>query len=276
MPVVSAVTWLALALAVVLVPLPSQHLARAHLLSVAGRLGASTGADRAAIRMSGRTATALASAGIASATAWAALVAGIASALAVLAAAATGAHVVRTGLRRRRARRERAQLLAAIRLIVAEVEAGASLQSALRSAAHASGGRATAFRAAADAAQAGEPVDRQLSDHRLAPLAHACRVAAATGAPVAVLLRRVCDTLGDAARSDDELNVALAGPRSTAVLLAALPAVGIALGALSGAGSFGWLFADRGGRVVCCAGVLLDAAGVLWTQRILDRAEARG
>ncbi|MDT4910642.1 MAG: hypothetical protein QOI69_3883, partial [Pseudonocardiales bacterium] len=27
------------------------------------------------------------------------------------------------------------------------------------------------------------------------------------------------------------------------------------------------------GRLVCCAGALLDAAGVIWTQRLMLRAE---
>jgi tight adherence protein B len=46
------------------------------------------------------------------------------------------------------------------------------------------------------------------------------------------------------------------------------------MGMAMGARPLAFLIGSNAGRVVCCAGVLLDAAGVLWLRGLLRRAEA--
>lgn len=272
----SALSFVALALAVLVLPAPSVQLARARRLSGAGRLADRGHAAAGARRVGGRARVVLVTAPIAATTVWLTAVAGPALGVACLAAGVTAAHTVRVGLRRRNTAQERTRLLTAVRLIVAELEAGAAPASALRSAAHAAGRHAAAFVAAADAVSAGGAAQNHLTGAALEPIGHAWRVASVAGAPVAAPLRCVADALADRVRLDGELRVAMAGPRSTALLLAALPAVGVALGAVNGADPAGWLLADGAGRAVCCAGVLLDAVGVLWSQRLMGRAEVGG
>jgi tight adherence protein B len=98
-------------------------------------------------------------------------------------------------------------------------------------------------------------------------------VAAESGAPLADVLGRVAADLADHEQQQRSVAVALAGPRSSAALLAGLPVIGVALGAAMGARPLGFLFGTPPGRLVCCAGALLDAAGVIWTQRLMLRAE---
>jgi tight adherence protein B len=107
----------------------------------------------------------------------------------------------------------------------------------------------------------------------LAPLAHAWRVAERSGAPLADVLGRVAADLDDQEQQQRTVAVALAGPQSSAALLAVLPVVGIALGAAMGARPLGFLLGTSHGRLVCCAGAVLDATGVIWTQRLMQRAQ---
>jgi tight adherence protein B len=107
----------------------------------------------------------------------------------------------------------------------------------------------------------------------LEPIAHAWRVAEHSGAPLVDVLGRVAADLADHEQQQRSVAVALAGPRSSAALLAGLPVVGIALGAAMGARPLAFLFGTPQGRLVCCVGAVLDAAGVLWTQRLMQRAQ---
>ncbi len=88
------------------------------------------------------------------------------------------------------------------------------------------------------------------------------------------MLARVAADLAAADMQRRTVAVALAGPRSSALLLSGLPLLGIALGAAMGARPVPFLLGDPLGRVLCCVGVLLDAAGLLWMRRIL-RVAAR-
>jgi tight adherence protein B len=94
-----------------------------------------------------------------------------------------------------------------------------------------------------------------------------------SGAPAAAVLDRVEQDLR--ARQDQRCEVAsaLAGARSTAVLLAVLPVLGIGLGAGMGARPMTVLLAQPRGQVALVTGVLLEALGVLWTSRIIASAE---
>jgi tight adherence protein B len=107
------------------------------------------------------------------------------------------------------------------------------------------------------------------------PVGIAWQLGEDTGAALAGVLGRVAADLGAADEQGRTVAVALAGPRASAALLTGLPLVGIAMGTAMGARPIAFLTTTQAGRLVCCVGVLLDVAGVLWMGRILRRAEQR-
>ncbi|MFN2519322.1 MAG: type II secretion system F family protein, partial [Jatrophihabitantaceae bacterium] len=211
--------------------------------------------------------------------AWAAAGVGLAGAalgVAATVAAATTAMMISSALARRREVRRRRGLLTAVRLVVAELAAGSRPDSALGAAAAVAPEYAAVLAAAASAARCGAEVSDVLLSSgvgELEPLAHAWRVGERAGAPMAEVLGRVAADLADQGCQHRAVGVALAGPRSSAVLLAGLPVIGIALGAAMGARPLAVLLGSPAGRMLCCVGVLLDAAGVLWTQFLTQRAQ---
>jgi tight adherence protein B len=270
-----APAWIAVAAALALVPLPSAASRRALGLARCGRLVGATRRTRRRVRPRiPAPVVGLACCGAGAAAGW--TLGGPAIGLAALVAAATLAMVVSAARARRRAARRRRDLLTAVRLVVAELAAGSRPGAALEAAAAVTAEHAATFAAAAGVADAGGDVAAVLrSSHSgdLEPLAHAWRVGAIAGAPMADVLGRVAAELVDQDCQQRAVAVALAGPQSSSALLAGLPVVGIALGAAMGARPLAFLLGAPGGRALCCAGVLLDAAGVIWTQRLVQRAE---
>jgi tight adherence protein B len=98
-------------------------------------------------------------------------------------------------------------------------------------------------------------------------------VSEGSGAPAAVVLDRVEQDLRARQGQRREVAAALAGARSTGILLAVLPLLGIGLGAGMGAHPLTVLLAQPRGQLALVAGVLLEALGVLWTSRIIAAAE---
>lgn len=244
----AALSWLALAAALLLVPLPAPAVARARVLAgVAEPTGKSVDgpaglADRLR-RLSPRAGRAL----VATVGGTVALVVaarlGVGLGVAVAGALATGATVVRGVVGRRRSSAQLRDELAAVRLLRAEIEAGARPDAALSAA------------STTDAT------------------AHAFRIAAAAGVPLAEALAGVDRDLEARVELGHAVAGAVAGARASAALLAGLPLLGVLLGAALGAHPLGFLTGSAAGRLVCCVGVLLDAAGVAWTQRLATRAE---
>jgi tight adherence protein B len=68
------------------------------------------------------------------------------------------------------------------------------------------------------------------------------------------------------------VDATLAGPRATAMILTALPGFGVLLGSGFGADPLGVLFGGALGGVLCLIGAGFLAAGLLWTDRIVDGA----
>lgn len=106
----------------------------------------------------------------------------------------------------------------------------------------------------------------------LRQLATCWQVAGRTGAGLA----GVVDALGTDLRARERLRLetqaALAGPRTTAGLLAALPVVGIAMAAGFGAAPVTVLLRTPLGLACLTLGATLDLLGVLWTRRLVRRA----
>lgn len=108
----------------------------------------------------------------------------------------------------------------------------------------------------------------------LAAVAACWQVAVDGGAGLAAALDRVAAALRAEADQRDDLRAQLAGPRSTAGLLALLPLFGVVLGAGLGARPAQILLHTPTGLGCLLAGGLLEWAGLAWTARIIRAAES--
>ena len=269
-----AACWALVAAAVALYPLPTPAVARVRLLARTD----SVEVDRRPLGLRWVARVDAGKATIAAAGAGGLAVGGVRGpALGVTTGVivATVATMVRSRLRDRAAARRRHDLLLAIRLLEGELEAGAGPTSALAAAAQASSAHAEVFGAAAREAAGGRPVPGVLIDGgaEYAPLAHAWALADSAGVPLASALTSVACDLAARDHQAREVVVALAGARASALLVSSLPLLGLALGSAMGARPLSFLLDSPAGRLVCCAGVLLDAAGIAWIQGIIRRAE---
>ncbi|WP_261554491.1 type II secretion system F family protein [Frankia tisae] len=99
-----------------------------------------------------------------------------------------------------------------------------------------------------------------------------CTMVGARLAPVATMLASLARA--DAVRAG-ELAAALAGPRSSGRLVAALPLAGIALGSLAGGHPLHTLLATPAGNACLVAGSVADLVGLRWLRSFADRVERR-
>jgi tight adherence protein B len=197
----------------------------------------------------------------------------VAVALAVCAARVAAARAAAA----REARANAAALPALCRAAAAELRAGATPVTALsRAAADAPPGLAAALASVTAAAQLGVPQGAWPAvpgADRLDAVAALWLVAAGAGAGLADGLDRLASALAAEQRRRADLASQLAGPRASAVVLAALPGVGLGLAAALGAEPGRFLRTPAGAACLAVA-VLLDAAGVLWVRRITSGAAA--
>jgi tight adherence protein B len=107
-------------------------------------------------------------------------------------------------------------------------------------------------------------------------LAVTAEVIERSGAPAAVVFEGVGEGLLAQIAQADEREVALAGPRTTAAVLAALPLVGVALGAVIGVNTVAVLLGTPLGWSCSAGGGLLWIAGRRWTSRLVDSATRAG
>ena len=107
-----------------------------------------------------------------------------------------------------------------------------------------------------------------------AGIAACWQVASSSGAGLAAGLDRVAEGLRAERALQESVRAELAGPRSTAGLLAALPLFGLLLGAGLGADPLRMLLHTPSGLVCLGLGALLEWAGLIWTARIARGAEA--
>lgn len=262
--------WVALALAMGFAAPPPAWPARAVRLVGVGRLARGADLDRRATAHPPRVVAGC----LAGAVPLAALVLGGALlAIAAAAGAGVGWLVCRDAARGRAAAAERAELGAAVRALIGELEAGAQPPAVLRAAAAVAPRHASVFgEAAVVAARAGDAGGVLAADPRTRAIGLAWRLGTDCGVALADVLATVAADLRVEEDHRRAVESALSGPRASAVLLSGLPLVGIALGVAMGARPLAVLTESTAGRALCCAGVLLDAAGVLWIRRILRRA----
>ncbi|MFJ4221997.1 type II secretion system F family protein [Curtobacterium luteum] len=102
------------------------------------------------------------------------------------------------------------------------------------------------------------------------------RVAERTGAPSAEALRALARALRRSAASDRAVRVALAGPRTSARVVLALPVLGLGLASTWGAGAVTVLVGSPVGWACLAVAAGLVAVGRRWTARLVRAATPDG
>ncbi|WP_225841191.1 type II secretion system F family protein [Streptomyces albus] len=205
-----------------------------------------------------------------------------------LAAGFVAVPVVRRKLRRREAlRAARRREAAAVELCTAvagELRAGRQPDGALlaldravtRSFGQAGAAVLAAARFGGDVPDALRQTAALPGAEGLAGAAACWRVAVDGGAGLAEGLERVAASLRSHREQREELDAQLAGPRSTALALALLPAVGLVLGGAMEADPLHILLHTPAGLACLVTGLVLEWAGLVWVARIVGAAEGPG
>jgi tight adherence protein B len=183
-------------------------------------------------------------------------------------------------LRRRSVLRQReAEVVEAVFAFAAELRAGRPPGRALALVAACTSRLRDELSRAATAVEAGASAAAELRQlahspgcQGLAAVAAAWEVTESAGGAVADVLERLGDVLDVERQNRAALDAALAAPRATMVLLAALPVFGLALGQSLGAHPTDVLLHRTLGWAMLTLGVGLDAIGVAWTRLLVRRA----
>lgn len=214
-----------------------------------------------------------------------AIAAGLAAAVstplvAVLAAvlAAVAARTVRARRRADRVERQLWSLTEGLGALTAELRSGRPLDAATEAAVTACGDRSSgrALGRAVRAPGTDPPAEDRPEDvvlrEALRRISAAVLLSSRTGCSLAGVLRAVEDDLRARRRQREELRAATAGPGSSALVLAGLPVLGLAMGAGVGADPWHVLTATGTGQVLLVTGVALELAGLAWSRRLIRRA----
>jgi tight adherence protein B len=214
-----------------------------------------------------------------------ALIAVLGASVLPLVAGAVGVPVLRRVRRAREARQAEegrgGAVIALCGALAGEVRAGRQPGEALLRAARHSDGLGAAQAAVLAAARFGGDVPGALTDAARQPgadglsgLAACWRVAVDRGAGLAAGLDRLEAALRAERDQRADLRAQLAGARSTAVLLAGLPVLGLLLGTALGAHPLHVLLHTGAGLACLTVGGVLEGAGLWWALRIVRGAEA--
>lgn len=164
-----------------------------------------------------------------------------------------------------------------VEALAAETRAGRDPASAVVAAGSESVPSPAVARAVAAAAGGGDVAAALRSDAAsdlMRAVAACWEVAHGSGAGLSASLAALADAGRESERVRRDLRAGLAEPRATAVVLAALPVVGLGLGAGLGADPFAWLLRTGPGLAVLAVGIALEVVGVLWSWRIVTALEA--
>ena len=193
---------------------------------------------------------------------------------------ATVALRVRRRLRLQRRAAESVALQAALDVLVGELRVGAHPVAAFDVAANeVDGAVAASLRAVAARARLGADVAAGLrSVARRSPLpAHWERLAVywqlaqSHGLAIATLMQTAQRDIVERERFSARVAAGMAGARTTAAVLAALPVLGVGLGQLIGADPAGFMLSGGAGGWLLVIGVTLACVGLLWSDRITAR-----
>ncbi|BCI55540.1 hypothetical protein NIIDNTM18_48180 [Mycolicibacterium litorale] len=214
-------------------------------------------------------------AAVAAVVVWSAAPTGIV--VAAVIAGATAAVRIRNRRAARRRERESESLQGALEVLVSELRVGAHPVTAFDAAAGESEGQVgESLRAVAARARLGADVAAGLRDTArasdLSPqwerIAVCWQLAQAHGLSIAALMQTAQRDIAERQRFSSRVNAGMAGARTTATVLAALPVLGIGLGQLIGADPVRFLFSGGAGGWLLVIGVTLSCVGLLWSDRI--------
>ncbi|ULN47221.1 type II secretion system F family protein [Mycolicibacterium goodii] len=201
-------------------------------------------------------------------------------------ALAAGVVAATVAVRRRdraaaqRSQHESSALQGALDVLVGELRVGAHPVDAFGTAAGESGGPvAEGMRAVAARARLGADVAAGLDDVARTSelpghwerLSLCWRLAQTHGLAIGTLMRAAHEDIVERERFSARVRAAMAGPRTTAQVLAGLPLAGIALGQAIGAAPVAFLVRPGAGTWLLVVGVVLACAGLLWSDRILAK-----
>ena len=91
------------------------------------------------------------------------------------------------------------------------------------------------------------------------------------GLAIATLMRTAHREFVERERFESRFTAAMAGARTTALVLAGLPVLGVGLGQLVDADPVRFLLSGGLGGVLLVVGTILACAGLLWSDRITNR-----
>jgi tight adherence protein B len=112
----------------------------------------------------------------------------------------------------------------------------------------------------------------KLSAHQLAQFDALWSTALASGGSIAGATQALGESFHANARHRREIEVAFAGPKATARLVAVLPLAGLLLAQLFGLNPLKAIFTNGLAMVALIFGLILLIAGRVWTRSILDKA----
>lgn len=187
-------------------------------------------------------------------------------------AGATAVHVMRTRRATKVARRRSAAAASYLGAVSANLEAGATLPDALARA----GEQVEETQLRGDArriahqARTGTQLDPRTPE--LERLGALWAISTSRGVPLARLVAALRDDIDHANRHRDATRAALAGPQTTAAVLAALPVAGVLMGAAMGASPLAFLTGGGIGGVLLVVGTAMVCAGVLVSGWIIQGA----
>jgi tight adherence protein B len=189
-------------------------------------------------------------------------------------AAFLGARAWVAGLRGGATEDQLLALTEGLAALAADLRSGRSLEAATETAAAACGD-ADCGRALARALRSPDPrwgADRDVVlTGALERITAAVQLSERTGCSLAAVAGAVEDDLRARRRHRLELRAAVAAPKASAMLLAGLPVLGLAMGSGVGADQWGVLTTTAIGQVLLVAGVALELAGLAWTGRLVRR-----
>lgn len=101
----------------------------------------------------------------------------------------------------------------------------------------------------------------------------ACRITKEVGAPLGLVLKLCSKTIWQAAQGQDARTVAIAGPRTTAYILALLPVFGLFASRALGVNFFLLLSSQPIALASVLLGISFYILGIYWVKKLLTKAE---
>jgi len=176
---------------------------------------------------------------------------------------------------------ESRELESAIDILVGELRVGAHPAQAFAVAADETAGPVSdSCRAVAARARLGADVAaglRNMAEASALPaqwdrLAVCWQLAADHGLAMSTLMRAAQRDITERQRFSAHVRSAMAGARATAAILASLPVLSVLMGQLIGARPVAFLLGGHAGGWLLVVGLTLVCGGLLWSDRITDRA----